>query len=256
MKKTFRKSDYESLSPEAIEKFICALKKIKHEFDLAGSIVELPSLGFQSDCNSMYPDQLKGFLKKIKNEGLIKKHDYILEGKDEDEKFLNREIRIHLSNNFDTRYKEYQNMLVDILEEMERPKSITPKQQGGPKPICITKGDLGFLIIEGGKVLIGGKNTRKFRLIQCLCELFGTARTIDMIFESIKLSKDKKDSDLQSEYLSKERKIQIIKNTFKEIQRTLVQERSKIIEQGKSKNKSNKINLKLCIEDNKMWLKK
>ncbi|HRZ29476.1 MAG TPA: hypothetical protein P5052_01695 [Candidatus Paceibacterota bacterium] len=67
-------------------------------------------------------------------------------------------------------------------------------------PYTFTKKNLGhFTIGKGTKsILIGKKDSRHFRLLQCLCEPhFGVEKTIEGIFEAIRKDKDNKKRDLQ-----------------------------------------------------------
>ena len=70
---------------------------------------------------------------------------------------------------------------------------------------------------EGEKILIGGKGTRPFRLLQCLCSPeFGAQKTIEEVFESIRLSTDKNDARLiEWSPEKKTRMLEIITNSGK-----------------------------------------
>jgi hypothetical protein len=94
---------------------------------------------------------------------------------------------------------------------------------------------------EGEKILIGGKNTRPFRLLQCLCEpYFGVQKTIDAVFEAIRLPKDKNDSSL-TEY-SPQRKTRML---------TLIEDAKKELQKG---GKMKKIKFKYNPTKTIMWL--
>ena len=73
----------------------------------------------------------------------------------------------------------------------------------------------------GEKIKIGTPKSRHFRLLECLLEPFGKAKTIETVYEWIKLPKDKKDSDLSGwdNYKKKSRQIIIIQNAIKELQK-------------------------------------
>ena len=95
---------------------------------------------------------------------------------------------------------------------------------------------------EGENIEIGNKNTRHFRLLQCLCEPhFGVQKTIEAIFEAIRLPKDKNDNDLLS--YSPQRKTKIL---------TLIEYAKKELQ--KNKKLQGRIKYKLDDRKNNMWL--
>ena len=89
------------------------------------------------------------------------------------------------------------------------------------RPFCIIEGGVAFIKFHkyGKKIKIGKSDSRHFRLLQCLCEPFGTAKTIESIFEAIKLPKDSKDSKLEDDYLAENRKRELIQYAIKELQK-------------------------------------
>jgi hypothetical protein len=95
---------------------------------------------------------------------------------------------------------------------------------------------------EGENILIGGKDTRIFRLLQCLCEPFGVPKAIEAVFEAIRLPKDKNDRDL-IEYSPqrKTRMLALIYYTQKELQ--------------KNKKLQKKIKFRYDSTKTSMWLK-
>lgn len=86
---------------------------------------------------------------------------------------------------------------------------------------CVVENGWGYLKFGkfGKKKKIGKPKSRPFRLLQCLLEPLETARTIDSVFEAIRLPKDKDDSRLNGWSTSQTREIEIIKNTIKELQK-------------------------------------
>ncbi|MFH0968985.1 MAG: hypothetical protein V1804_00560 [Patescibacteria group bacterium] len=74
---------------------------------------------------------------------------------------------------------------------------------------------------QGEKIKIGGKDTRHFRLLRLLCDPIDTARTIEVIFDSIKIPRDKNDSMLNSfnNIQSINRKLEIVRFAIKELQK-------------------------------------
>ncbi len=137
-----------------------------------------------------------------------------------------------------------------ILGEGQKPASAAPKPEDNSesknnRPHCITEGKWGYLKFGkyGEKIKIGGSESRHFRLLQCLLEPLGSAKSIEAVFDSIRLPKDKNDSDLSGydAYRRKGRQITLIENTIKELQ------------------KENKMRGKLKFEfddpKNKLWIK-
>jgi hypothetical protein len=101
----------------------------------------------------------------------------------------------------------------------EKPENNTSKI----KPYFLVDSDKGYLKLNkhSNKIIIGGKDTRKFRLLRFLLDPINSARTIESIFEAIKLPRDKKDSALNS-YNSIQvfiRKKDLIDYQIKEIQK-------------------------------------
>lgn len=80
-------------------------------------------------------------------------------------------------------------------------------------------------------------------MLQCLLEPLGSAKTVEAVFDAIRLPKDKSDSDLSGydSYRRKGRQITLIESAIKELQ------------------KGNKMRGKLKFEfddaKNKLWIK-
>jgi len=126
--------------------------------------------------------------------------------------------------------KFYQILINEKKEEIKNKKSPMQSEiiDDGTKNkrlrchISIEK-DIGYLRLkkQGPKIRIGECNSRHFRLFQFLSSPFDTARTIDSVFDAIKLSKDKNDQMLSSYnvHQSINRKIDLIKYAIKEFQK-------------------------------------
>lgn len=89
-------------------------------------------------------------------------------------------------------------------------------------PIVVIEKGKGYIKLHknGQKIPIGTITSRKFRLVNILIDPLGTARTVDSIFDAIKLDRDESDSRLKDPYLAKQRKVEIINFTLKELQKT------------------------------------
>lgn len=91
------------------------------------------------------------------------------------------------------------------------------------RPHTVIEKGIGYFKFNkhGLKISIGDRNTRKFRLLQVLCDPINSARTVEGIFEYIKLPKDAKDSAIKSynEAQSIARKKALIEYQVKELQK-------------------------------------
>jgi len=133
----------------------------------------------------------------------------------------------------------------EILKEINRGQQLDQENnKPGGKPYTGVKKGKGYFKFhkQGENIKIGKPNTRHFRLLQCLCEPhFGIPKTIEAIFEAIKLPKDKNDSDLEDwSPQRKTRMLTIIEYTKKELQ--------------KNKKLRGKIKYKFDDRKNSMWL--
>jgi len=112
----------------------------------------------------------------------------------------------------------FENYCKERLNEDAAGDSIQAKTE---KPYCVVEKGWGYLKFGkfGKKKRIGKPKSRPFRLLQCLLEPLGTARMVDAVFEAIRLPKDKDDFRLSGWNTERTRKIEIIKNTIKELQK-------------------------------------
>lgn len=74
---------------------------------------------------------------------------------------------------------------------------------------------------QSKKIKVGGENTRHFRLLHFLCNPVETAKTVDSVFDAIKLSKDANDSALTgyNHHQANGRKLELIDFAKKELQK-------------------------------------
>jgi hypothetical protein len=115
---------------------------------------------------------------------------------------------IQFPKDFNEKYQEYRQGLLNVLKEKEGLKIETKEEVKSDglndnldniKPFTIIENGVGYFKFykEGKKIKIGNSNTRPFKLLQCLCSPhFGIQRTINNIYDSIKLEKDLKNSVL------------------------------------------------------------
>lgn len=85
-------------------------------------------------------------------------------------------------------------------------------------PVCVTENGIGFLVIDNNKIEVGKIGTRKFRLLESLCDPFGLGKTIDSVFDNIRLDKDSLNPSISGSHTAHVAKLVIIESTFGEIQ--------------------------------------
>jgi len=113
--------------------------------------------------------------------------------------------QVHLNVDL-IKFKKYENALIDKKDKT---------------PLCVEENAIGYLKFgkDGLPIKIGYVRNRPFKLLQCLLNPIGVAKTIDMVFESIKKPKDETDQSLISEYGGLQQKLKKIKHTIKELQK-------------------------------------
>ena len=72
---------------------------------------------------------------------------------------------------------------------------------------------------QGEKIPVGKVGTRKYRLLATLIEPLGVAKTVDSVFDAIRLSRDESDGSLRDDYFSQTPKLERIEFTIKELQK-------------------------------------
>lgn len=113
---------------------------------------------------------------------------------------------------------------LDILEDTKNLTAEAVKTRyraEGGYPLIVEEGGKGYLKFGkfGKKIQIGRPNSRHFRLLKCLLDPLGVSRTIDSVFEAIKLPKDENDPRLSDWNTRETRMIELIKNAIKELQK-------------------------------------
>ncbi len=105
-------------------------------------------------------------------------------------------LKIQFPLDFEQRYEEYK---AKILGSPPKLESYSTVAETNKRPHTLVEAGRGYFKLQkqGKKISVGGKDTRHFRLLQCLCEPhFGVQKTTDAIFEAIRLPKDKDNSSL------------------------------------------------------------
>lgn len=197
------------------------LLTIKRRYDLSPKqkelIFEIGSLGLSINNDNDYLEIIAAL------DGLKEKagFDYTIE-----DTYTDKRGRIQ-------RYTLYESRLCKIqIRDREKFENCCKERLNGDvtgdsiqaktgKPYCTVENGWGYLKFGkfGKKKKIGKSKSRPFRLLQCLLEPLGTARMVDAVFEAIRLPKDKDDSRLSGWSTERTRKIEIIKNTIKELQK-------------------------------------
>lgn len=103
--------------------------------------------------------------------------------------------------------------------------SLTEKEtsRSNEIPSTFVENGMGYLQFGklGEKIKVGGQNTRHFRLLQFLLSPMGTEKTVESVYAAISREKDEQDSVLNGfdEHRKKARRVAIIKNAIKELQK-------------------------------------
>jgi len=130
---------------------------------------------------------------------------------------------VKFPDNFEQRYNDYKAKLLGIGETTKEKTTDIPKnQQQNIRPFCVIEGKWGFLKFskQSQKVKIGGANSQPFKLLKCLTEPFGTAKSVDIVFETIRENvKQKSKSGVYTTGTDKAQKIKIIEYAIKELQK-------------------------------------
>ncbi len=112
-----------------------------------------------------------------------------------------------------------------LLEAAEKFADVAVKKYLGvddpTKPHLIEKDGIGYLTIKNKVIKIGAVGIRKYKLLKCLITPFGVPKTMDAVFDQIRLSKDRRNEALLNSITSKAAREEIVKNTVKEVQRIL-----------------------------------
>jgi hypothetical protein len=104
----------------------------------------------------------------------------------------------------------------------ESAKDDSEIQEQNKRPFCIIEGKWGFLKFskQGQKIKIGGANSQSFKLLKSLTEPFGTAKSVDVIFEAIREGiKYKSKSGVYTSGIDRPQKITLIEYAIKELQK-------------------------------------
>jgi hypothetical protein len=134
---------------------------------------------------------------------------------------------LQVADNFEELYREYRRRLEDAPEKpvsqaVEAELPVSKKSENGT-PLTVVENGNGFFKFfkEGPKIKIGGKGTRPFLFLQSLCDPFGTEKTVEQVFETIKIPSDANDQDLKEWAQNRQaRMVQIIRNSaIKELQK-------------------------------------
>lgn len=145
------------------------------------------------------------------------------------------------------KFFEYKKIIFGEGPKPDSPKPAPEDSDSTPsnnRPFCVVENGWGYLKFGkySEKIDIGSSESRHFRLLQCLLEPLGSAKTIEAVFDAVRLPKDKNDSDLSGydAYRRKNRQITIIEYAIKELQ--------------KGNKLQNKLKFKFDDTKNKVWL--
>ena len=91
-------------------------------------------------------------------------------------------------------------------------------------PFLVTENKKGYLKLSkhSERIFIGGMETRKFKLMRALMEpeqAMSARKSIEMIFNQIRIDKDKNNERIKDEYTGFEERLKIIQHTIKDLQK-------------------------------------
>ncbi len=106
-----------------------------------------------------------------------------------------------------------------ISDVISSEEDIQPLSVG--TPYCVVENGLGYLKFgkHGKKKKIGKASSRHFRLLQTMLSPVGVSKTTEVVFEAIRLLKDKNDTRLSDWNTSATRKVELIEYAIKELQK-------------------------------------
>lgn len=118
----------------------------------------------------------------------------------------------------------YESNLKDKKEEEIQPKKETTEKEipETQRPMCSSENGIGYLKFGkfGEKIEIGRETSQPYKLLLCVIEPFGVAKKVDAVFEAIRENvKDKSRGGVYTDAFDKNKKIQLIKFTIKELQK-------------------------------------
>lgn len=138
-------------------------------------------------------------------------------------------------------------------KELEISEIDIREENSGDKVTTITEEGIGYLIFHGEKIPIGETFTSKFKLTETLCGMgLGKGKTIDAVFDYIKVKKDKNkiDNRLENPYLAKNRKLEIINVQMREVNRAITE----YVKKGKLKKFKSRLKIKLDKNTHAIWI--
>jgi hypothetical protein len=140
-------------------------------------------------------------------------------------------IQFCLKPKFDKIHQKYKKRVIEPaknIEEKDKLSKITEivkQKQEIPetqRPYCVAENNIGYLKFgkHGEKIEIGGANNQPFRLLQCLTEPFGIAKSVEIVFEAIREGVKKKNkSGVYTSEMDKGKKVELIEYVIKELQK-------------------------------------
>jgi len=132
-------------------------------------------------------------------------------------------LYIQFPAHFEERYNKYKARILGVQNLAEAKRTDTPEvQQQEKRPYCVIEGKWGFLKFskQGEKIKIGGASSQPFKMLQCLTEPFGTAKSVDTVFETIRENvKYKSKGGVYTAGIDKQQKNTLIEYAIKELQK-------------------------------------
>lgn len=196
------------------------LLAIKKRYDLNPKqkelIFEMGGLGVTLNTDNDY-FQIIAVLDGLKEKAGI---DYIIENTYTDGRGRTQHYTLYEARLCKIRIKNFDKFENFCKEKLSESVSADNDQNKAGKPYCVVEKGWGYLKFGkfGKKNKVGSSGSRPFRLLQCLITPIAS-RTVEAVFEAIRLPKDQNDSRLSEWNTARRRRIDIIKNTVKELQK-------------------------------------
>jgi hypothetical protein len=132
-------------------------------------------------------------------------------------------LTIQFPMDFEKRYNKYKAKLLKVKKTTKKEiVDVAEVQQQSDRPFCIIDGKWGFLKFNKWKpkIKIGGANRQPFKLLRCLTEPFGIAKSVDVVFEAIRENvRYKSKSGIYTNAIDRAQKTKLIEYAIKELQK-------------------------------------
>lgn len=130
---------------------------------------------------------------------------------------------VSFPDNFEQLYNKYKARILGVQKSTQLEKADTSKvQKQDERPYCISENGIGYLTFNknGEKIKISKAKNQPFKLLQCLTEPFGIAKSVETVFEAIRENMKKKSKNgVYTSEIDTKKKNQLIEYVIKELQK-------------------------------------